>query len=173
MAPVDFGLLILRLVVGGTMFAHGAQKAFGWWNGPGRERWVQVAGGLGFRPAGLFAALSIAAELSGGLLLLGLLTPIAAAVIIGQLVVIIGRAHLSKGFFNTNGGIEFPLSLGAGAAAILFAGPGAVSLDSILGFSASGDWRAALFAIAIFAGLAAIAWSVSGSRSTEATASSR
>ena len=106
METADFGLLILRVVIGGTMFAHGAQKAFGWWNGPGPDRWRSIVGGMGFRPAGFWAAISIAAELCGALLLVGFLTPIVAAVIVAQTVVIMGQVHLPKGFFNTAGGIE-------------------------------------------------------------------
>jgi putative oxidoreductase len=171
MAPIDIGLLILRLAVGGILFVHGAQKAWGWWQGPGLERWTQAVGGMGFRPVALFTALSIGAELSGGLLVLGLLSPLAAAVVIGQAVVIVGKAHLAKGFFNTNGGYEFPLSLAAGAAAILFAGPGTSSLDNLIGFAATTDWRAGLFALGIFGGLAALAWSAASARSgTAATA---
>jgi putative oxidoreductase len=157
MSTMDFGLLVLRVVVGGTMFAHGAQKAFGWWSGPGRERWRNVVGGMGFQPAGFWAAISTAAELSGGLLLLGLLTPLVAALIIAQTVVIIGQAHLAKGFFNSAGGYEFPLSLGAGAAAILFTGPGAASLDALIGLDAAATGRVILFVLAITGGLIALA----------------
>jgi putative oxidoreductase len=157
MSTLDFGLLILRVVVGGTMFAHGAQKAFGWWAGPGPDRWRNVVGGMGFQPAGFWAVVATAAELSGSLLLLGFLTPLVAAAIVAQSVVIIGQAHLAKGFFNAAGGYEFPLSLGAGAAAILFTGPGAASLDALIGFNLGATGRVILFVLAITGGLIALA----------------
>jgi putative oxidoreductase len=156
MDTLDFGLLILRVVVGGTMFAHGAQKAFGWWAGPGYERWRNVLGGMGFQPVAFWTAVSIAAELSGGLLLLGFLTPLVAALIVAQAIVIIGQVHLAKGFFNTAGGFEFPLSLGAGAAALLFTGPGGISVDALIGFSVPATARVILFVLAIAGGLLAL-----------------
>jgi putative oxidoreductase len=157
MTPADFGLLILRVVVGGTMFAHGAQKAFGWWGGPGYDRWRQIVGGMGFQPVAYWVAVSVVAELVGGLLLLGFLAPLAAAAIIAQSVVIIGQVHLAKGFFNSGGGYEFPLSLGAGAAGLLFTGPGVLSVDSLVGFDVPAAGRVALFVLAIAGGLIALA----------------
>jgi putative oxidoreductase len=157
MNEMDFGLLILRVVVGGTMFAHGAQKAFGWWSGPGYDRWRSVVGGMGFQPVGFWTAASVAAELSGGLLVIGFLTPIVAAVLVAHTIVIIGQAHLPKGFFNTAGGFEFPLSLGAGAAALLFTGPGAASVDALIGFEVTATTSVILFVLAIAGGLISLA----------------
>src|SRR5712691_3136273 len=95
----DLGLLILRLVVGLTMAAHGAQKAFGWWNGPGRVGWSDVMVRMGFRPAGLWGFVSMSAELVGGLLFAaGLFTPLAAMALVGQSTVIILKAHWARGF---------------------------------------------------------------------------
>jgi putative oxidoreductase len=133
MELLDVAILVLRVVVGGTLFAHGAQKAFGWWGGPGRSGWTAAIARMGFRPAPLFAAVSIAAELAGALLLLGLLTPLAGLALIGQMVVIIGTAHFAKGFWNRDGGYEFALSLLGGIVALTLAGPGAVSLDAAIG----------------------------------------
>ena len=133
MQSIDLGLLILRLVVGLTFAGHGAQKAFGWWNGPGIDGWRGAITRMGFQPVELFLALSIGAELVGGLLLaVGLFTPLAATILIGQLVVIISKAHLPKGFWNTNGGYEYPLALGAGVIAVTFIGAGSISLDHAL-----------------------------------------
>ena len=129
------GLLVLRVVVGGTLFAHGAQKAFGWWGGPGPRGWTGVITKMGFRPAPLFAALSIAAELAGLLLALGLLTPLVGLILIGQVVVIIGKAHLKNGFWNSKGGIEFALSLLAGVVALTLTGPGDISIDHAVGLA--------------------------------------
>ena len=131
---LDTALLILRVIIGGTLFAHGAQKAFGWWGGPGPSGWTAAIARMGFRPAPLFAALSIAAELSGILLAMGLLTPLVGLVLIGQVVVIIGKAHLKNGFWNSKGGIEFALSLLAGVVAVVLAGPGNYSVDALVGF---------------------------------------
>jgi putative oxidoreductase len=157
MDSTDLGMLILRVVVGATMFAHGAQKAWGWWQGPGYDNWSRAVDGMGFRPVGVFTNLSIAAELAGGFLLLGILTPLFATLIVGHAIVIIGKAHLAKGFWNKDSGYEFPLSLLAGAAAILLIGPGLVSIDALIGFSLASEWRLALFAVAILGGLATLA----------------
>lgn len=156
MEPVDLGLLILRVVIGGTMFAHGGQKAWGWWHGPGYENWSRMVEGMGFRPARLFTVLSIAGELAGGFLVLGILTPVFATLVVGQAIVIIGKVHLAKGFWNKDSGYEFPLTLLAGAAAILLIGPGLVSLDGLIGFSLAPEWRAALLALAVVGGLATL-----------------
>ena len=157
METTDFGLLILRVVIGGTMFAHGAQKAFGWWSGPGPDRWRNIVGGMGFRPVGFWTVISIGTELCGALLLLGFLTPIVAALIVAQTVVIMGQVHLPKGFFNTAGGIEFPLSIWAGASALLFAGPGSASVDALTGFDLTATGRVILFVLATAGGLIALA----------------
>jgi putative oxidoreductase len=153
----DIGLAFLRIVVGLTMAAHGAQKAFGWWAGPGPAGWRGIMNSLGFRPSRLWATVSTGAELGGGLLLaLGLLTPFAAAVLVGQSIVIIGHVHAPKGFWNTNSGYEFPLALAAGAVAVALAGPGAISLDNELGLRFDGVVRVALVALGAIGGLIAL-----------------
>src|SRR4029077_3692905 len=111
MALADVTLLTLRLAVGLTFAAHGAQKAFGWWNGPGIEGWQKIVAGMRFHPAPLWTLVSVGAELVGGLLIvIGLFTPLAATMLIGQSVVIILKVHLPNGFWNKAGGIEFPLA---------------------------------------------------------------
>src|SRR5438093_13334894 len=130
MSIFDLALLILRLAVGLTFVAHGAQKAFGWWQGPGPANWIKAVHRMGFHPPTLFAAASILAELVGGLALaLGFMTPLAAAVLVGQAVVISVKAHLPNGFFSTRGGLEFPFVLGMASLAIGLLTPGAISLD--------------------------------------------
>src|SRR3954452_20223603 len=136
MTPIDLSLLILQLGVGLTFAAHGAQKVFGWWGGPGLAGWEGAMNHMGFRPARLVAVVSAGAEVVGGLLLaVGFLTPVVAALLIAQTVVIIGQVHLANGFFNSKSGIEFPLLLGAGAAAVGLGGPSAVRVDAAVGLS--------------------------------------
>ena len=157
MQPADLGLLILRLVVGLTFAAHGAQKAFGWWNGPGIAGWRGAITHMGFQPVELFVAMSIGAELIGGLLLaLGLFTPLATMVLIAQTVVIISKAHLPKGFWNTSGGFEYPLVLGASVIAIAFIGTGSIALDHGLGFAFNDSLRAGFLLIGLLGGLLAL-----------------
>jgi putative oxidoreductase len=130
---VDLGLFIVRVAVGVVFAAHGAQKLFGWWGGPGMERWTGVMQGMSVRPPRLWAIVSSLNEFGGGLLLaIGLLTPLAAAVLVAQSVVIIARVHWAKGFWNTKGGYEYPLVLGAVALGLAFTGPGAWSLDDLV-----------------------------------------
>jgi putative oxidoreductase len=158
MDPVDAGLLVLRLAIGLTFAAHGAQKAFGWWGGPGWDRWRGAMLGMGFRPASLFATLSIGAELVGGVCLaLGLVTAVAAAVLAAQSVVIILKVHAPHGFWNRSEGIEYPLALGLSAIAIELTGPGRLSLDAAAGFEPPAGVRTILLLAGVAGGLLTIA----------------
>jgi putative oxidoreductase len=158
MTTLDAALLVLRLVAGLTFAIHGAQKTFGWWGGSGFAGWEAVMVRMGFRPAVPFAIISALAELLGGLLLaVGLATPLAAAVLVAQTVVIIAAAHWKRGFFNRDNGYEFPLSLGAGIVAILLGGAGRVSLDAAIGFDPSQEVRVGLLVVGVLAGSLALA----------------
>ena len=158
MNTFDAALLILRLGVGLTFAAHGAQKIFGWWGGPGINAWKGAVANMGFRPVTLFAAISALAEFGGGLLLAaGLFTPLAGAVLVGQSMVIIGHVHWPKGFFNSKGGYEFPLVLAVGVIALVLTGAGAWSLDAAIGFSFDANLRVALVIVGIIGGLVSLA----------------
>lgn len=127
------GLLILRLVIGLTIAAHGAQKLFGWWGGPGMTGWTQSVRRLRIRPASLWAWVAALSEFGGGLLVaLGLLWPVGNFAIAGTMLVAIATVHLAKGFWVTKGGFEFNLTLIAAAATLALTGPGPYSLESAL-----------------------------------------
>ena len=154
----DLGLLVVRLAVGLTFAAHGAQKALGWWGGPGFTGWAGAIGRMRFSPTKFWAGVSAYVELAGGLLFAaGLLTSLAAALLFAQSLVIVFRVHLPKGFWNSKGGIEFPLQLLAGAALIVLGGPGAFSLDAALGLHAGDEVRLLAVAAAILGVLLALA----------------
>lgn len=161
MNGTDLALLLLRFAVGLTFAAHGAQKAFGWWKGPGWAGWMGAVARMGFRPPRFWAAVSTGAELAAGLLLaIGLLTPLAAMALVGQSVVIILKVHWPKGFWNRDGGYEYPLSLAAGATAVGLAGPGAVSLDQANGFVSAEEVRILLVAVGLVGGVLSYATSL-------------
>jgi putative oxidoreductase len=154
----DLSLLIIQVGVGLTFAAHGAQKLFGWWGGPGREGWLQAVEHMGFRPATLFAPAAAFAEIGGGLLLAaGFVTPLAAAALVAMSIAIIGMVHWPNGFFNARGGIEFPLLLGLGAAAVGIAGAGAFSVDRLAGIAFDPTVRVALVLAGVAAGAVAVA----------------
>ena len=135
---MDLGLLVLRVIVGAVMAAHGAQKLFGWFGGfgiDGTGGWLES---MGFRPGALHARVVGLSEFVGGsLLVLGFFTPFAAAAIVGVMLTAIATVHWNKGFFNTAGGYEFNLTLIAASIALAMTGAGAYSLDGAfdLGFA--------------------------------------
>ena len=154
----DLSLFILQLGIGLTFAAHGAQKLFGWWGGPGLAGWEGAMESMGFRPAKLFALASAGVELGAGVLLAaGLLTPFVAAALVAQAVVIILHVHWQNGFFNARSGIEFPLLLGLGAAALGLAGGGEISVDAFAGVAVEPAARLAIVLGGIGAGLLALA----------------
>lgn len=158
METFDLGIVVLRFVVGFTFAVHGAQKLFGWWGGPGFAGWRGAMGQMGFRPALAFALSSALIEFGGGLLLaVGFLTPFVAALLVAQSAVIIGQVHWSNGFFNSKSGYEFPLLLGAAAAAVVLVGPGAFSLDAAVGLWVGSAEQVALVLGGIVVGLAILA----------------
>jgi putative oxidoreductase len=95
------------------------------------------------------------AETGGGLLLaLGLLTPFAAAVVFGVMLVAAFSVHMKKGFFITGGGYEYTLVLGVAALTLAFTGPGSLSVDALLRYNDSGaSWGTAAFVIGVLGGI--------------------
>src|SRR5437588_12537586 len=100
----DIGLLPLRLIVGGLLAAHGAQKLFGWFDGPGLKGTAGFFGrNLGMRHAGFWAFIGAVAEFGGGLLLVaGFLNPVGPLLLVAAMLVAIFKAHWSQGFWGTN-----------------------------------------------------------------------
>jgi putative oxidoreductase len=133
---VDFGLLLLRVVVGLIVAAHGSQKLFGWFGGGGIEGTQQMVRSLDVHPSAFWAWVSALDEFVGGLLLvLGFLMPLGPLMIFANMLFAIFAIHAGKGFWNTKGGVEYPLTLLTVAVVLGFTGPGIYSIDALIGFS--------------------------------------
>ncbi|MGD9735388.1 MAG: DoxX family protein [Solirubrobacterales bacterium] len=151
--------LLGRLALGGVFFAHGTQKLFGWFGGSGPDATGQMMEKLGMYPGKRNALAAGSAETVGGLgIALGAFTPAAAAALIATMLTAIRKVHLQKGFFNTEGGYEFNLSLIAALLILVDGGPGSPSLDSALDLDDTGPgWALAALAAGAAASAAAIA----------------
>jgi putative oxidoreductase len=149
---MDLGLLVARLVLGPLMAAHGAQKLFGWFGGHGLSGTGRFFESLGFRPGRLFALAAGLAEAGSGILLaLGLLGPIGPALVLSVMIVAMVSVHWHNGLFAMSNGIEVPLLYATGAVALAFTGPGAYSLDGLLGISSL--WTPVVSLAALVVGL--------------------
>lgn len=116
------GLLVLRLVLGVVMVAHGYPKVFG-----GLPKHVGLVASLGL--PGWLGYFSAGAEFLGGILVMaGLLTRVASLFILIDMAVAVWKVHWSHGLKGP-GGYEFPLSLAAIALALIFYSAGPLSLD--------------------------------------------
>jgi putative oxidoreductase len=130
---IALGLLILRLVIGLILAAHGAQKVFGWWGGTGMAAWTAGMTRMRIRPALFWAWISALAELLGGLAFaLGLLSPFGSFAIVAAMAVAIALVHWRNGFWNGKRGYEFNLSLLGAAVAVALTGPGSYSADELM-----------------------------------------
>jgi putative oxidoreductase len=155
-----YGILFLRIVVGTTLFAHGAQKLFGWFGGHGPRGTGGFFGSLGFRQPYAMAVAAGLSEAAGALLVFGFLTPFACLAIASVMVVAVGSVHLRNGFFVTGGGFEYNLVLWATAVALAASGPGRFSVDAALGWvdNLSGVWwGVGVLVASILGGLAVLA----------------
>lgn len=126
----NLALLAIRLGVGGTLIAHGTQKLFGWFGGPGPEGAAEGFRQMGFPDPQRAAQLSGLAETAGGAsLVLGLGTGAGGAAAAGNMAVA-ASVHAPNGFFAADGGFEYPAVLGLASSAIALGGPGKISLDA-------------------------------------------
>src|SRR4030081_1534185 len=136
----DLGLLALRAGVGGALFAHGAQKLFGWFGGGGPEQTGAMFEKLGFRPGKANAIAAGLGAAGGGALLAGGVGAPGAGAGVGGRMIFASSMHVDNGFFSSKGGFEYPAVLGWSAAALALAGPGALSLDHVLGHRLNRSW---------------------------------
>ncbi len=138
---INLGLLILRVVVGVTMVAHGYNHIYRGGKIAGTGRWFES---LGMRPGRLHAWLASGTELAAGLgLVVGLLTPLAAGALIGVVVVAWITNHRKAGFFvfaRPVEGWEYLMNLCAALIAIACLGPGDWSLDNAIDYLPSHWW---------------------------------
>jgi|UniRef100_UPI004049C3BE putative oxidoreductase len=126
----NWALLAPRLVLGVIMFAHGAQKLFGWFGGYGLKGTAGFfAESLGMTPGILWAGMAGGGEfLSGILLILGLATRFGALSSAITMTVAIITVH--HGAFFLPAGMEYVLALIAISIALLINGGGDLSIDA-------------------------------------------
>ncbi|RXZ79015.1 DoxX family protein [Paenibacillaceae bacterium] len=130
---IAIGLLIIRVIVGVLFIGHGAQKLFGWFGGYGPKGTGGWLESIGLKPGVVMAVLAGLAELLGGLLFaIGLLTPLAGALIALMMVGAIVKVHGANGIWATANGYEYNLVLIAVAVGVALTGAGAYSVDALL-----------------------------------------
>jgi len=148
MSLKDTGLLILRAGVGGAMAAHGAQKLFGAFDGPGLQGTAGFMGSLGLRPPHYWASAAGGGGVGGGGPRgLGLLGPLGSIGTISAMAMAAQKAHMGKPFFATQGGPEVPALYSTVALALVATGPGLYSVDKALGLKIP-RWLSATAALA-------------------------
>lgn len=129
----QLGFAALRIPVGLIFAAHGSQKLFAWFGGYGIAGTGQYMDSIGLGPGALMALLAGSAEFFGGLLLvLGLLTRPAAALLAVTMLVAVLVVHLPNGLFMSNNGYEYALTLLLISVALFINGAGKFSLDALI-----------------------------------------
>jgi putative oxidoreductase len=129
---INIAALLLRVIIGVTIFAHGYNHVWGGGKIEGTARWFAS---LGMKPGIVHAWLASLTELvCGPLLIIGLLNPLAAAGVVGVMAVAFITNHRPNGFFifRPGEGYEYVLNLGVAALALGALGAGEWSLDKAL-----------------------------------------
>ena len=138
----DTGLALVRGTVGLAFAAHGTQKAFGWFQGPGLAGAAGFLEALGFRPGARYAKLASATEITAGILVaLGLGGPAGPAMMVSVMLVAQVSAHAKNGFFAQQNGVEIGTLYAAVAVALAMSGYGRFSLDEMLALDGAVDER--------------------------------
>lgn len=129
----SIGLLVIRLVIGLTFAAHGAQKLFGWFGGYGLDGTAGFMESIGLKPGKPLAALAGLGEVAGGLAFAaGLLTPLAAAAIAVIMLVAIVTVTGKAGYWITANGSEYTVAIITIAVGVALVGPGRFAVDALL-----------------------------------------
>lgn len=125
---LDFGLLVLRVAIGGLFVAHGTDKLFGWFNeGMGMQATREMLQGFGFTEPGALAwAVALSETVGGVLLILGLFFPAGAAAVLGVMANVIAVKADWNLFL---GDVELEITYAVAAFALLFTGPGRIAID--------------------------------------------
>ena len=146
---LDTALLVLRLAFGVGLADHGYNKIFGGGGLAGTAGWFES---IGMKWPPLQARLAAATEIGTGLLFaVGLLTPLAAAGMIGVMTVAYWAVHRENGFLVVNGGWEFVAAFAIVAWAVATIGPGRFSLDNAFDIEWTG-WSGSLIAALVGVG---------------------
>lgn len=150
---------MLRVPAGLLLMGHGAQKLFGWFGGAGPEKTGEMMTALGYPQGRLMGLAAGAGEFGAGAgIALGAATPLSCAGLIATMTNAAVSAHLPKGLWAHHGGFEYPLVLGAGAAALAVHGPGSLSVDGALGCQRKGLlWGLAATAVGLVGAAAVLA----------------
>lgn len=145
----DWGLLLIRLTFGLLMAGHGAQKLFGLFGGKGLTATGNGFAALGYHPGRVFALVGGLSEFLGGLgLAVGLLTPLAAAALIGVMINAMATVTGGHGLWETRGGVEYSVCIAVVALAVAMIGPGRLAVDRFFRWGAGG-WVEGAFALGL------------------------
>jgi putative oxidoreductase len=150
LATISVGLLVVRIVTGLVMAAHGSQKLFGWFGGHGLAGTGMFFESIGFRPGRTFALMASVTEVVSGILVaLGFLGPIGPALMLSVMIVAAVSVHWKNGLFAASNGIELALFYGTVAVGLALIGFGRYSLDALLGLQSLYSPSLAFAALAI------------------------
>jgi putative oxidoreductase len=166
----DLTLLSSRLVLGGYLAAHGAQKLFGSFDGYGIEATSAGFDHLGLKPGGFFARVAGWSELGGGALVVLGAGDLVGPVTLAAAMAVASSTHLDNGAFSAKSGFELPLTNLATALALWVAGPGSISFDRLTGFRLAPSLRRVIAAGAVASSAASLAMVLKARRSTDDTA---
>jgi putative oxidoreductase len=123
----DVGLALIRIILGVVFLAHGYLKFFKM----GMDGVVGFFTSLGIPAPTVAAWVVTMLEMVGGLaLILGIFTPVLAALFAVEMAGVIYFAKRGQGFFAPKG-FELELTLLVASLALALSGPGAFSLDKV------------------------------------------